>query len=147
VSLGRWTVLLDTGPLVALLDRTDAWHERCAEAWQELGGRCATTEAVVTEATYLVSRGGGPAALVVEFLLAAEVPILGLDVDGHRLAAGFMRRYEDTPMDYADATLVVAAEWLAADQVLTLDRKGFGAYRRSGGGGFDVAPGAALVDS
>ena len=122
-------VLLDTGPLVALLDRRDSWHRPCAEAWDQHGGRCVTTEAVVTEASHLVGRGGGPPSLVVEFLIAAEVPILGLDIDGHRLAARLMRQYQDTPMDYADATLVVAAAWLKAKGVFTLDRRGFRTYR------------------
>lgn len=133
-------VLLDTGPLVALLDRSDAAHQQCVAAWDRISTRCVTTEAVLTEATYLVGRGGGPPALVVEFLLASEVPVLTLDRDGHALAARLMRRYQDTPMDYADATLVVAAEWLRARRVMTLDRRGFGAYRRQAGTGFEVLP-------
>lgn len=99
-----------------------------------------TTEAVVTEATHLVSRGGGPPGIVLEFLLAAEVPILGLDVDGHRLAARLMRQYQDTPMDYADATLVVAAEWLKAESAFTLDRRGFRTYRPTHGRAFTLLP-------
>lgn len=140
MSGGRRDVLLDTGPLVAVLDRRDAWHLRCGEAWHALAPRCATTEAVVTEATHLVGRGGGPPALVLELLFAVEVPILTLDSDGHRLAAGLMRRYQDTPMDYADATLVVAAEWLGAAEVFTLDRRGFKTYRGSGDRRFALLP-------
>jgi hypothetical protein len=140
VTRARRDVLLDTGPLVALLDKSDPWHPLCAEAWGELGARCVTTEAVVTEATHLVGRGGGPPALVLEFLLAVEVSILGLDTQGHRRAALLMRQYQDTPMDYADATLVIAAEWLEAGRVFTLDRRGFRTYRRSRGAAFTLLP-------
>lgn len=133
-------LLLDTGPLVALLDRRDQWHQACVDAWSSLGDQCATTEAVVTEATHLVSRGGGPPALLLEFLLAAEVPILGLEPEGHRLAARLMRKYEDTPMDYADATLIVAGAWLQTDRVFTLDRRGFKTYRTHAGSRFQVVP-------
>ncbi|MFQ6046240.1 MAG: hypothetical protein ACE5PT_07765, partial [Gemmatimonadales bacterium] len=69
----------DTGPLVAALDRSDQWHERCTDVWPELIERCLTTEAVLTEASHLVERGGAPAALPLEFLLAAGIPILGLE--------------------------------------------------------------------
>lgn len=65
---------------------------------------------MVTEASHLVSRGGAPAGIPLEFLLAAEVPIVQLERSGHDHAARMMRRYRDVPMDYADATLVVVAD-------------------------------------
>lgn len=138
--LGRRTLLFDTGALVALLDRNDPWHRVSTRHWPDLAPRCVTTEAVVTEATHLVGRGGGAPSVVVEFLLDLEVPILGLDEEGHRLAAGLMRRYRDTPMDYADATLVVAATWLKTSLVFTLDRRGFTTYRTVSGDPFMVLP-------
>lgn len=133
-------VLLDTGPLVALFDQGDQWHSACVEAWDALGPRCVTTEAVVTEATYMVGRGGGSPALVLEFLLAAGVEILGLEAEGHRRAAALLRKYRDIPMDYADATLVIAAEWLGSSEVFTLDRRGFRSYRKGRGAAFTVVP-------
>jgi hypothetical protein len=51
-----------------------------------------------------------------------------------------MRQYDDTPMDYADATLLVAAEWLAASRVFTLDRRGFRTYRLPGERAFSLLP-------
>lgn len=140
MTSGRRDLLLDTGPLVAVLDRGDAAHQRCVRTWEEVGSRCVTTEAVVTEATHLVCQGGGPPGIVLELLLAAEVPILGLDVAGHRLAARLMRQYQDTPMDYADATLVVAAEWLKTRSAFTLDRRGFRTYRLSPDRAFTILP-------
>lgn len=137
---GRDT-LLDTGPLVAVLDGNDQRHSVCAEAWDSFAARCVTTEAVITEATHLVARGGGAPELVLELLLAGDVPILGLDTEGHRSAALLMRRYRDTPMDYADATLVLVAEWLGAARVFTLDRRGFRTYRRARGTAFALVPG------
>lgn len=137
---GRRDVLLDTGPLVALLDRRDQWHELAVGAWPDLAVRCVTTEAVITEATHLVARGGAPPGVVLEFLLAGEVPVVGLEPAGHRRAVELLRRYHRVPMDYADATLVVAAEWLRTRLVFTLDRRGFETYRSAGGGGFMLLP-------
>ena len=63
-------MLLDTGPLVAVLNRKDAWHERVVRAWPAVVDRCVTTEAVVTEATHLV---GSARTRPLEFVLAAAV--------------------------------------------------------------------------
>lgn len=136
----RRDLLLDTGPLVALLDAADRWHRRCADLLAAHLTRCITTEAVVTEASHLVGRGGGPAHLPLDALLAGGIPILGLEPPGHRQAARLMARYRNLPMDYADATLLVLADALDIDRVLTLDRRGFAAYRRGGGSAMTLLP-------
>ena len=127
----RRDVLLDTGPLVAVLDARDPWHARCAEAWPSLIARCVTLEAVVTEACHLTARGGGPASAPLDFLLVAEIPILSLETSGHRRAASLMRQYATVPMDFADASLVALGEALGVETVFTTDRRGFWTYRPS----------------
>lgn len=127
--MGERNVLLDTGPLVAVLDRSDQWHSDCVDRVQAAFDRCVTTEAVATEASHLVGRGHASPALPLEFLLAARIPILSLSADMHAGAVSLIRRYSDLPMDYADATLVVLAGALGTGSVLTTDRKGFRAYR------------------
>lgn len=131
-------VLLDTGPLVAVLDAGDRQHRWTVPVFSSLLTRLVTTEAVVTEATHLVGRGGGAAQRPLELLLLARIPILGLDPAGHQQAARLMERYADTPMDYADATLMVLADGLEVERILTFDRRGFGVYRRARGGSMEV---------
>ena len=133
-------MLLDTGPLVACLDARDQWHRACVVVWPDLLARCVTTEAVLTEATHLLGRGAGRAALPLEFLLEARIPVVPLDPAAHRQAALLMRRYARVPMDYADATLVVVGDALDAEVVFTTDRRGFAAYRGAGGRPFVVLP-------
>jgi hypothetical protein len=132
--------VLDTGPVVAHLSARDHWHERCAAAWLDLVERCVTTEAVVTEACHLIRRSGGAATVPLEFLLAAGIPILGLEVVGHRQAALLMTRYANLPMDYADASLVVLADALDLNRVFTTDRRGFWVYRGARGVAFELLP-------
>jgi uncharacterized protein len=132
-------VLLDTGPLVAVLDARDQWHERCVQAFPDLVHRCVTTEAVVTEACHLALRGGRAWAPL-EFLLAARIPILGVETGGNRRSATFMERYGSLPMDYADATLCAVAEALGISTVFTLDRRGFSTYQPVGGVRFTIVP-------
>ena len=133
-------VLLDTGPLVAVLDARDQWHAQCASAWPALIDRCVVTEAVVVESCHLALRGQRGASLPLEFLLRAGIPIVGIEAPGHRRILSLMKQYEDVPMDYADATLVAVAEALRLTRVFSLDRRGFRTYRLPGGEGFHLLP-------
>lgn len=136
------SVLLDTGPIVAALDRSDQWHTACADAMEKLVTRCVTTEAVVTEACHLVGRGRARPSVVIDFLLAAEIPVLALDPAALRQAARLMDRFARTPMDFADASLVVLAEALDIRSVFTVDQRGFRAYRTTRGTPFRLLPDA-----
>lgn len=134
-------VLLDTGPLVAVLDRRDQWHERCVEVWPQVIDRCVTTEAVVTEACHLVLRGGAAASAPLLFLMRAGIPVLSLPTGGQNRAATLMDRFAELPMDYADATLVALGEALEIATVFTIDRRGFTTYRLPRGKRFALLPG------
>ena len=135
-------VLLDTAPLVALFNARDQWHARTATLWPDLVGRCVTTEAIVAEASHLVLRATGNAFAPLEFLLAAGIPIEPLNSAGHRRAVRLMQQYQDLPMDYGDATLVVLAEALGIGDVFTTDRRGFTAYRAPRAARFRIFPNA-----
>ena len=132
-------ILLDSGPLVALLDQGDPHHRACVELWHDIAERCITTDAVVTEATHLVGRAGA-SSLPLELLLAARIPVVSLDQGSHEHAVRLMRRYGVLPMDYADATLVIVADVIRASTVFTLDRRGFTTYRRGSGDAFKILP-------
>ena len=133
-------MLLDTGPLVALLDSRDAWHERVLDAWPELVERCVTTEPVITEGTHLVGRGGAEPWRVLEYVLAAGIPVVPLPVAALRQAASLMRQYANLPMDFADATLVAMGDALGVSTTFTTDRRGFSAYRGARGLAFTLVP-------
>jgi len=122
---GRW--LLDTGPLVALLSKNDAAHERCADVFASFRGHLLTTEAVLTEAMHLVGRRGAGACL--EFFLRAGALIVPADLRRLQRCHDLVARYADVPMDFADATLVALAEEVSVGQIFTLDRRGFNTYR------------------
>ena len=122
--------LLDTGPLVALLDRKDPRHEWVAPRFNLLREPFVTTGAVVTEATFFLQNVREGIARLFELLADPKVEIRDcfkpLQLSA---AADFMDRYADTPMDFADATLAVLAEELKTGRVLTLDERGFRTYR------------------
>ena len=122
-------VLLDTGPLVAFLDRRDRYHPWARDRWGELEPPLITCESVISEACFLLRniRGGRAAVLdllsrrVVEvrFRLDEEVPAV----------AKLMAKYADAGISLADACLVRMSEQRADSAVFTVDRH-FGIYRR-----------------
>lgn len=126
--------LLDTGPLVAYLDAGDPEHERVGRRLDAFTGRLATTSAVVTEAMHLVAADTRGPRLLAELLDQAEVEVYDFSrpPDLHR-ATALMELYPNLPMDYADATLLLLAEALGVDELLTLDRRGFSAFRTPDG--------------
>ncbi len=124
------TWLVDTGPLVAYLDASDPAHGEAATALDEFCGRLATTSAVITEAMYLLaaSRDGPPT--LAEFVTVSGMEVYDLCRPPElQEAVRLMQKYADTPMDFADATLVLLGEGLRVHEILTLDRRGFSTYR------------------
>lgn len=124
------TWLLDTGPLVAYLDRGDPHHDQVAAHLEPFAGQLATTSAVISEAALLVSTSFAGPTLLAELISSARVEVHDLCQPARlREAAALMQKYAETPMDFADATLVLLAEDLGVLDILTLDRLGFTAYQ------------------
>jgi predicted nucleic acid-binding protein len=121
-------VLLDTGVIVALLDRSERNHAACVDAVAALATPLVTCEAVIAEACYLLRglRGAPDAVLANVERGIFQVP-LRLDAAIGPIRA-LMKRYASVPMDLADACLVHLADTLETGAILTLDSD-FGVYR------------------
>jgi uncharacterized protein len=133
-------LLLDTGPLVALLDSSERSHRACVAFYRDWTGPIVTTEAVVTETTHLLAATRLDATRALEFFLRGGALVAPWTGGRLERVAVLMQKYRDVPMDYADATLVALAEELGTGRVLTLDRRGFQTYRWGGKRPFEVAP-------
>jgi predicted nucleic acid-binding protein len=121
-------VLLDTGVIVALLDRSERHHARCTEAVGSLDAPLVTCEAVVAEACYLLRNlTGAPDAVLANVQQGVFQLPLRLDASVAAIRA-LMKRYAKVPMDLADACLVHLAEALGTGRILTLDSD-FRVYR------------------
>jgi uncharacterized protein len=123
--------LLDTGPLIALLDRSESDHHRVRSFMANLRrARLLTTGAVITEAFYFLSGvQNGPTSLA-SFLDASATEVRDVfGCEALAVAARLMSKYSDIPMDFPDATLVLIAEWTGTDRILTFDRRGFSSFR------------------
>lgn len=134
------SLLLDTGALVSLLDRSQTRHPefvRFFEAWE---GTVVSTEAVLTEASHLLGRVPGGATACLEFFLRGGAALIPTSASALERCRDLISKYSDLPMDYADATLVALGEELRSNLVLTTDRRDFGVYRTGDGGAFEVLP-------
>jgi hypothetical protein len=122
-------LLLDTGPFVALVDRSEKLHDDCVAALEKWTGTIVTTEAVLTEALYLVGPQWKAQRVCLEFILRGAFQLIPSSPASLRRVSALMERYRNVPMDFADATLVVLGEELETEWVFTLDRRGFNTYR------------------
>lgn len=133
-------ILTDIGPLVALLDKDDTFHQQCVSTVERLPSvPMLTTWPCFTEAMYLLGAIGGYRYQEVlwnlyrmERLVLHQTPSEELD-DMDRL----MKRYADTPMDLADASLVAAANYLKLRRIFTIDSD-FRIYRLKDGSVFEI---------
>jgi len=122
--------LVDTGPLVAYLDAGDPYHSTTASLWDEFTGRLCTTSAVITEAMHFVSVHPEGSESLAELISVSSTEVYDLTQPPElRQAAALMKKYSDIPMDFADATLVLLAEAIDVNDILSLDRRGFAAFR------------------
>lgn len=134
-------LLLDTGALVSILDRSQSRHAEFAKAFGEWERPVVSTEAVLTEATHLLGRLKGGREACVDFFLSGGALLVPATRASLRRARELVSRYADLPMDYADATLVALAEDLGTRLVFTTDRRDFGVYRIRDKGRFEILPG------
>ena len=133
-------ILLDTGAFVALLDRSEKNHERCVEFFSSFSGSIFTTEPVLTETVYLLGPSVKAQQACIEFILRGGATLVPQSRASLERAASLMFKYEDVPMDFADATLVVLAEETGVHEILTLDVRGFQTYRIHGKRLFTLRP-------
>ena len=122
-------VLLDTGPWVALLDRSESRHVECVEWFKRFAGRIFSTEAVLTEVLYLVNFSYPAQGAAIDFVLTGAVMLVPSSVESLTFAKSLMDKYQDVPLDFADATLVALAHDLNVNHVVSFDRKHFSIYR------------------
>jgi predicted nucleic acid-binding protein len=122
-------ILIDSGPLVALLDRSDQYHGWMREQFSHVSNPILTCEGVITEATYLLQDSGVPPWDVLELMERKIITIqFELEPNLDRVLS-LMKKYADTPMDFVDACLVVMTEAKRDCRLLTLDSD-FQVYRR-----------------
>ena len=130
-------ILLDTGPLVALLSKNDANHSRASRVLAECAPPFRSCEAVVAEACFLMRKihAAGPAEVVA--LGRRGVYHVAMAMEEHWTnIEGLLRKYADRPISLADACLIRCAEIHQEARIFTFDGD-FSVYRWAGNRKFE----------
>jgi predicted nucleic acid-binding protein len=133
-------VLLDTGPLVAILYKKDSLHSRCVAEFKNIKYPPVTCWPVVAEAAHLLRRVGGHVEDILRMISCGELVVRHLGVDSANWMTTFIARYRNVDVDLADAAMMYLAEKEAIEVVLTLDRRHFSIYRLQDGRAVSVLP-------
>jgi predicted nucleic acid-binding protein len=138
-------VLVDTGAVVALVNRADRYHAAAVEWFAGYRGSLLTTEAVITETAYVLaaSRAHQQAALL-WFERARTAGLLHVEpsADYGEIDA-IIARYSRLPCDYADATLIALAGQTGVTVIATIDQRAFSVYRIRGRKRFRIVLGSS----
>ena len=133
-------VLMDTGPWVALIDRSETRHGECVEWLRQFEGELFTSEAVLTEVLYLLNFSSAAQSAALDFVLSGAITLVPSSVESLKRTKKLMHKYYDLPMDFADATIVCLAQDLAIQRMVTFDKKDFSIYRLPGKRPFIIFP-------
>lgn len=136
------TVIADTGPLYALVDSDDAWHERVLGWWSSNREPVVVPVCVLPEVCYLLhTRISKEAeAVFVRAVADGEFVIEPLEPEDISRAEALIRKYSDLGLGFVDATVIATAERLDATEVLTTDRRHFRVVRPRHTGTLRLSP-------
>lgn len=122
-------MLVDAGPLVALIEPTDHHHAACVKALKGMHEPLVTVWPAFTEAMYLIGRSAKSQDALWGMVASGGLDFAALSADDGPGMRSLMHRYRDQPMDLADAALVHVAARDGFRRIFTLDRRHFGIYR------------------
>jgi uncharacterized protein len=122
-------VIMDTGPWVALIDRSESRHKECVDWFKEFRGEIYSSEAVLTEVLHLLSFSFPARSAGLDFVLNGAVTLVPSSIKSLLTVKKLMEKYKDLPMDFADGSLVCIAQDLGIYDAVTFDQRHFGLYR------------------
>ena len=134
------SALIDTGVILALLDRSDRWHKPCVEIYNRALLPLLTTEAVLAEVFHLTYRNLRDVHGVWTLVRSGAIRMTSIGHDELSSIRSLMDDYADRPMDFADATLVHLAARESLSTILTVDHDDFETYRIRGKKRFTILP-------
>lgn len=115
------STLIDAGPIIALFDRSDRFHYQITQFLKEESLHLVTTWPVLTEASHMLDFDNRAQVAVLEWVYRGGLELFDVDLSAVRRVIDLTTKYDDVPMDLADATLVVAAEQLGIRDIISID--------------------------
>lgn len=133
-------VLVDTGPLVAIMSHADQHHRTCVDALHDLPGPLFSCWPVITEAAWLLRGHRGAVPQLLNSISRGFLELLSIPSAEAAEIGKLMERYRDIRPQLADAALVYLAERDGFDTIFTLDRRDFSVYQGGRKRAFRIIP-------
>lgn len=133
-------ILVDTGPLVAILSREDEYHTDCVAALRDMPGPLLSCWPVITEAAWLLRKSPSAVQQLLRSIDGGFLELLPLAGAEAEAIAVLMKRYEDIHPQLADVALVYLATREKIDTIFTLDQRDFSIYRSGRRTTFRIVP-------
>jgi predicted nucleic acid-binding protein len=133
-------ILVDTGPLVAILSREDEKHDACVSALREMPAPLLSCWPVITEAAWLLRRSPRAIQQLLGSIERGFLELLPLAGTEAKAIAALMKKYESIRPQLADAALVYLATRERIETIFTLDRRDFSIYRTARRRSFRILP-------
>lgn len=115
------SILIDAGPIIALFDGTDRYHQTVVAFLKTEPCQLVSTWPAVTEASHMLDFDNNAQLSVLEWIKRGGIAMHAIERKDIQRMIDLTRKYNDLPMDLADASLVVAAEALGIREILTID--------------------------
>jgi hypothetical protein len=133
-------ILVDTGPLVAILSREDEYHAACVSTLREMSGPLVSCWPVITEAAWLLRKSPRAVQQLLRSIDGGFLELLPLAGAEAEAIAALMKRYEDIHPQLADIVLVYLANREKIDTIFTLDQRDFSIFRSGRKTTFRIVP-------
>ena len=113
--------LIDAGPIIALFDRGDRYHYRIVDLIKRESLHLISTWPVITEASHMLDFNNKAQISLLEWIYRGGLELAQIDAMGIQRIIDLTKKYNDVPMDLADATLIVAAETTGIREIISID--------------------------
>lgn len=115
------SILIDAGPLIALFNRSDQYHAKAVEFIKNFQGKLYSTWPVITETSHMLDFSTITQRNLLEWIQRGGISLFELEQHHVSRILELTRKFEDVPMDLADATLIVASESLNINKIASID--------------------------
>lgn len=135
-------IIVDSGPVIAMCNGNDKWHEACANLLESAKGPLCLAQPLLAEIGYMLARSAGP-KVEADFLNDVAdglYQLVALTPEDVRRSAELVAKYADFPLGTSDACVIAIAERLQVRKIATLDRRHFSAVRPNHVQAFELLP-------
>jgi len=115
------SILIDAGPLIALFDKSDQYHIQAIQFLKSYRGTLLTTWPVVTETSHMLAFSVRTQVAFLQWINRGGLHLIETEYSSIARMIELCNKFQDVPMDLADATLIVAAEERNIKEIATID--------------------------